>query len=132
MGVMFKNGIPYSTRSMDIPMQVIVDGMYMEGEALSMIPAMDVEAVEVLRRPGSLGIYGSMAAGGAILITTKQGDASYRKPMYTPGIMTYSPQGLSEVKEFQSPDYSTTTASEDRKSTRLNSSHVKISYAVFC
>src|SRR5690606_33262198 len=32
MGVMFKNGIPYSTRSMDIPMQVIVDGMYMEGE----------------------------------------------------------------------------------------------------
>src|SRR5690606_34824429 len=69
MGVMFKNGIPYSTRSMNTPMQVIVDGMYLEGEALSSIPAMDVAAVEVLRRPGSLGIYGSMGAGGVIIIT---------------------------------------------------------------
>src|SRR5690606_33265811 len=30
------------------------------------------------------------------------------------------------------PDTSRTSALEDRKSTRLNSSHVKISYAVFC
>src|SRR5438874_6325642 len=29
-------------------------------------------------------------------------------------------------------DLSTGTAAEDRKSTRLNSSHVEISYAVFC
>src|SRR5207302_3113435 len=30
------------------------------------------------------------------------------------------------------PDYLRRDASQDRKSTRLNSSHVKISYAVFC
>src|SRR5256885_3146501 len=36
----------------------------------------------------------------------------------------------SSIPELPIP--SATTASEDRKSTRLNSSHVVISYAVFC
>lgn len=105
-GVMFKQGIPYSTRSMNTPMQVIVDGMYMEGDALSMISAADVAAVEVLRRPGSLGIYGSMGAGGVIIVTTKIGNGNYTKNVYTPGVVTASPQGMYEIKEFQAPDYS--------------------------
>src|SRR5690606_39506772 len=36
------------------------------------------------------------------------------------------------VVEFQCIAHEGTTTREDRKSTRLNSSHVKISYAVFC
>src|SRR5690606_39461590 len=41
---------------------------------------------------------------------------------------------ISEVSNYQGYLDSThaVTYSEDRKSTRLNSSHVKISYAVFC
>src|SRR5690606_41866287 len=45
------------------------------------------------------------------------------------------PQSLGGIKVKEIRDYSTSTAHilyEDRKSTRLNSSHVKISYAVFC
>src|SRR3989442_11473036 len=38
-----------------------------------------------------------------------------------------------EVKNFESVSYEYAKSSlEDRKSTRLNSSHVRISYAVFC
>src|SRR5690606_41421677 len=33
---------------------------------------------------------------------------------------------------YTAPDTPTPAGSKDRKSTRLNSSHVKISYAVFC
>src|SRR5690606_5037460 len=77
MGVIFVNGVPYSTRSPNIPMQVIVDGAYLDGEALSMIPVFDVAAIEVLRRPGSLGIYGSMGAGGVIIVTTKRGGGDF-------------------------------------------------------
>src|SRR5690606_40007409 len=40
---------------------------------------------------------------------------------------------LSEVNFLATPEFTSITHnSTDRKSTRLNSSHVKISYAVFC
>src|SRR5256886_14983157 len=42
------------------------------------------------------------------------------------------PRGLLPLKFFFSSGLSTTTGEEDRKSTRLNSSHSQISYAVFC
>lgn len=106
LGVIFVNGVPYSTRSPNMPMQVIVDGLYLDGEALSMIPVFDVASVEVLRRPGTLGIYGSMGAGGVIIVTTKRGGGDYSADLYTPGIVTHSSQGLYEISSFQSPDYS--------------------------
>lgn len=105
-GVVFKQGIPYSTRSPNQPMQVILDGMYMEGDILSTIPPMDVAAIEVLRTPGNLGIYGSMGGGGIIIVTTKIGGGNYSSNLYTPGIVTFSPQGFYEISEFASPDYS--------------------------
>lgn len=105
-GVIFKQGTPYSTRSPNQPMQVILDGMYMEGDILSSIPPMDVAAIEVLRTPGNLGIYGSMGGGGIIIITTKIGGGNYSSNLYTPGIITFSPQGFYKISEFASPDYS--------------------------
>jgi len=117
MGVIFKNGIPYSTRSQNIPMQIIVDGMYLSEDALSSISPMDVGSIEVLRRPGSLGIYGSLGAGGVIIITTKQGDGSYSN-LHTPGIVTYSPQGIYEVKTFESPDYSNPEVNKNEQDLR--------------
>src|SRR3712207_8620281 len=35
-------------------------------------------------------------------------------------------------RAFESPEWSEMAPAEDRKSTRLNSSHANISYAVFC
>src|SRR5690606_42150177 len=43
------------------------------------------------------------------------------------------PKGRAQVQQVSSPEgRAASTFSQDRKSTRLNSSHVKISYAVFC
>lgn len=107
VGVMFRNGIPYSTRSFDQPMQIVMDGMFMEGDALAMINPFDVETIEVLRGIGNTAIYGSRGSGGVIIITTKRGDGGgYNRDLYTPGIVTHSPQGYYEVREFYVPDYS--------------------------
>jgi len=112
VGVIFRNGIPYSTRSMNQPMQIVVDGMFLEGDALEMINPFDVETIEVLRGVGNTTIYGSRGSGGVIVITTKRGDGGgYNRDLYTPGIVTHSPQGYYEVREFYVPDYSVPTDS---------------------
>lgn len=107
-GVIFQNGIPYSMRSQGTPMQVILDGMYVEPEMLSTINAFDVASIEVLRTIGNTAIYGSMGGGGVIVITTRRGDEPRKYPvnLYTPGIATVNPQGYAVVREFYSPDYS--------------------------
>ena len=105
-GVIFQNGVPYSTRSMNIPMGLIVDGMQMEGSELSLISAMDVETIEVLRNAHYLTMYGSFGAGGLIIITTKRGDGARAVSNYTPGLITHNPKGIYPTREFVSPDYS--------------------------
>lgn len=107
VGVIFRNGVPYSTRSMNQPMQIVLDGMFMESDALSMINPFDIETIEVLRGIGNTAVYGSRGGGGVIIITTKRGDSGlYNRDLYTPGVVTHSPQGYYEVREFYAPDYS--------------------------
>lgn len=110
-GVIFRNGVPYSTRSPNSPMTIVVDGMEMEAEFFSSISSMDVESVEVLRSGGYLTLYGS--SGGVLVITTKRGTIRSNASITSPGVTTYSPQGFSKIREFYSPDYSTNT--EDNK-----------------
>src|SRR5690606_41841867 len=67
----------------------------------------------------------SMSFGGKYLPITKD-DA-------TPGAITWDGQLESVFKEIDFLlSYIFQMSETDRKSTRLNSSHVKISYAVFC
>jgi len=82
--------------------------MYMDGESLSTISPMDVAAVEVLRNVGNTTIYGSYGAGGVLIITTRRGDQprKYQTDLYTPGILTFRPQGLYRARTFHAPDYS--------------------------
>lgn len=51
---------------------VIIDGFPVKG-GLSQINAADIKSVEILKDAASAAIYGSRAANGVILITTKQG-----------------------------------------------------------
>lgn len=107
LGVVFRNGVPYSTRSINQQMQIVLDGMYMEADALSFINPFDVETVEVLRGVSNTAIYGMRGGGGVLIITTKRGDSGgLNRDLYTPGIVTHSPQGYYEVREFYAPDYS--------------------------
>lgn len=53
--------------------QVIRGGVIGTGNALSFINPSDIESIEVLKDADATAIYGSRAANGAILITTKKG-----------------------------------------------------------
>ena len=68
---------------------VVVDGFPVP-DGLSMVSMGDVESIEVLKDAASAALYGSRAAGGVILITTKSGNikkSKYSFKMYK-GIKT--------------------------------------------
>ena len=55
---------------------VVVDGFPLsEGSSLNAVNPQDIATVDILKDPASAAIYGSRAANGVILITTKQGRA---------------------------------------------------------
>ena len=78
---------------------IVVDGAFFNGELADINPN-DVESMEVLKDASAAAIYGSRAANGVILITTKKGtsekptfrfntyygfsDWSYRMPLHSP------------------------------------------------
>jgi hypothetical protein len=122
LGVIFRNGVAYSTRSQGTPMQIIVDGAYVEDDFLSSLNAYDIGSIEVLRGIEYTSIYGSRGAGGVLVINTKRGnevgDDSYQR--YTPGLIRYSPKGFYKVRSFYSPQYDdpkTNAALADLRST---------------
>ena len=111
-GLMFQGGIPYLTRAGGRqPVQVILDGMYVEPDFIDAINIQDVETVEVLKSASNLAIYGSRGGGGILIITTKRGGGNYNYSSYAPGIITVTPKGYSYSREFYSPSYDTTAAS---------------------
>lgn len=64
---------------------VVVDG-YPVPDGLSMVNMGDIESIEVLKDAASSALYGSRAAGGVILITTKSGSedkTKYNFKMYS-------------------------------------------------
>ncbi|MFD2743184.1 hypothetical protein [Sphingobacterium populi] len=103
LGVYFQGGIPYNTRSRS-PMQIVLDGMYVEPDMLSTIPVMDIASIEVLRNINYTSIYGSFGGNGLIVITTKIG--SEGRMNYVPkGILSFTAKGISSAKEFYRPRY---------------------------
>lgn len=118
-GIIFQNGVPYSTRSMQgPPMQVVLDGMYIEATELEMINPSDVASVEVLRNVNYTSIYGSYGGGGLLIITSKTGLDARRN--YTPkGLITYSPKGYYISRKFYNPKYdlSQTDNTQDLRTT---------------
>ncbi|GAA4330698.1 TonB-dependent receptor plug domain-containing protein [Mucilaginibacter gynuensis] len=116
-GVIFKQGLPYSTRGPNSPMSIIIDGSPVEGDALSSISVPDVETIEVLRTVATTAIYGSRGAGGVIIITTKRGDGGRYDPSRwdAPGLIPYSPKGYYLAREFYSPKYDEESLSRNQQ-----------------
>lgn len=110
-GLVIQNGIPYLTRSMfgsfsgPVPMQLIVDGMYMEPSYLSVIAPTDVETIEILKSIGNTAIYGMRGGGGVLIITTKRGEPNMSPRSMASGIAAYSPKGYYMSRQFYSPKY---------------------------
>jgi hypothetical protein len=104
-GVRFSNGIPYLMRSLNWPMEIIIDGVPVDSDILHELNANDVESIEVLKTIGYTSIYGASGGGGVLLITTKRGSSDYHVQRYAPGIVTYSPKGYYLARTFYSPKY---------------------------
>jgi len=102
-GVTFQGGVPYNTRG-NVAMQIVLDGMYIEGDQLGSLNVMDIQSIEVLRSVNYTTIYGSNGAGGLIVITSKTG-ADARSNFTPKGIITIMPIGISPAKEFYKPVY---------------------------
>ncbi len=108
VGVIFRGGVPYSSRSPNQPMQIILDGVYMGADALRIVPPVDVASVEILRTIGNTAIYGSWGGGGVMIITTRRGDQPPRwgeRPGSTAGLTSFRQQGYYEVRPFPMVDY---------------------------
>ena len=103
MGVTWMNGAPYNTRG-NVPMQVVLDGMYIESDQLSMINVTDVESIEVLRNINHTAIYGQYGINGLLIITSKRGSSAMNNYVKK-GIVTIQPEGLYVNKTFYKPDY---------------------------
>ncbi|HYK77859.1 MAG TPA: TonB-dependent receptor plug domain-containing protein, partial [Daejeonella sp.] len=132
-GVTVMNGIAYLTRNLTssfsgpIPMQLVLDGIYVEPTFLSAINPRDIETIEVLKSASNTAIYGIMGGGGVLVITTKQGERNLSYRSYAPGILSYTPKGFYKVKEFYSPNYDdpkTNTKIADLRSTIYWNPHI--------
>lgn len=118
-GLLIQNGKAYLARNNGAPMQIILDGMYVEPDFMDNIQPFDVETIEILKNIGNTAIYGSRGSGGVIIITTKRGGGDLSYSRYSPGIITYAPKGYYAVREFYSPQYTpgNTLSGPDKRTT---------------
>ncbi len=68
------DGVPYSSETLGI-----INSTLQNGSPLNFINPADIESIEILKDADATSIYGSRAANGAILITTKKGKAGKMK-----------------------------------------------------
>src|SRR5690606_39956982 len=98
------------------------------------IAVTDMESIDVIKEASRTGIYGTRGANWVVIVTTKSPKAGKTSISYNNYFQSkYMPKELGVLSPYEFTllqyEYGDNT---DRKSTRLNSSHVKISYAVFC
>ena len=72
------DGIPVSNSNLTTTGQATGNGGIDYGNAIQDLNADDIASVSVLKGPNAAALYGSRAANGAVVITTKSGDASAR------------------------------------------------------
>jgi TonB-linked SusC/RagA family outer membrane protein len=73
------DGVPYTSQVLPSTYAPQLGGAGQETSPFNFINASDIERIEVLKDADATAIYGSRAANGAILITTKQGKAGLSK-----------------------------------------------------
>jgi hypothetical protein len=125
-GVQFaQDGTPYRTHSTHLkgpkPMVIVVDGNMMSGSQMNNINASDIYSIEVLESGGSLALYGSDAADGALIITTKRGtDGSFVTSDTPTKLISYPFAGFNKPRTFYLPKYNpldTGTKKPDKRTT---------------
>lgn len=116
---------------------IVVDGYPISG-GLEMVNSSDVESIEILKDAASSAIYGSRAASGVILITTKSGMAD--KPSYNVKVSSGFKKTYKRVERYSMEEYITIRRSmkaaydeymtSTGSSSRLNINNELAAYAV--
>lgn len=89
----------FSSINTDSGPLIVVDG-YPVPDGMSFVNPQDVESVEVLKDAASAAIYGSRAANGVILITTKSGASSTPKISFKTYYGARDPYKLNDIMTF--------------------------------
>jgi hypothetical protein len=89
------------------PMVIIIDGIVFKQnqDPFGMINMNDIYSIEVLTSLSYLTIYGSQAAGGALIVTTKRGGEKSHAPATPFGLLSFAYNGFYRSREFYSPKY---------------------------
>ena len=80
------------------------------GDGISNLNPNDIESINVLKGASAASLYGSQAANGVILITTKKGKAGVRRVEFSSGFTT---DKVAYLPEFQNSFGQTATGSEE-------------------
>ncbi|ASU36489.1 carboxypeptidase regulatory-like domain-containing protein [Mucilaginibacter xinganensis] len=95
-------------------MLIVVDGIpQLDDKSTNNIPyspldgldASQVESVEILLGTHGAAIYGSIASGGAVIVTTKTGRRINNYYKEAPGVITVKPIGFYKARQFYVPKY---------------------------
>lgn len=103
------DGIPFPQLSTNT-LSAIYTGYGLTTDAIASLNAEDIEDVSILSGPSAAALYGSDAANGAILITTKKGKATHRPAIHVSQSTTFSKPFV--MPEFQNQYYQWNTASD--------------------
>ncbi len=82
---------------------IVVDGFPYGGD-LNAIPASDIESITVLKDASATALYGSRAANGVIIVTTKRGDRD-RTEFNVRGTVGFSDRGIPEYDRVSINEY---------------------------
>ncbi|MGZ3871714.1 MAG: carboxypeptidase regulatory-like domain-containing protein [Mucilaginibacter sp.] len=102
---------------------LILDGMFFEQREQgqpNILTELDVDQIESIEylEVHYAAIYGSRAAGGALVITTKRAKKINNYYKEAPGVVVYSAKGFYKAREFYTPKYDADQLNINRKDLR--------------
>jgi outer membrane cobalamin receptor len=94
-------------RGMGAPLYLL-DGVPISENSLSMINQFDINRIEILKGPGTTGIYGGRGSGGVIAFFSEMGTMEEIDPEGGKHIIVHQAAGFNRIRQFYSPKYETT------------------------
>lgn len=94
-------------RGMGTPLYLL-DGVPISENSLNMINQFDISRIEILKGPGTTGIYGGRGSGGVIAFFSKMGTMEEIDPEGGKHIIVHQASGFDRIRQFYSPKYETT------------------------
>jgi hypothetical protein len=89
------------------PVVIILDGVLFQQSQrpFDMINIKDIYSIEALTNGSYLALYGTLAPGGALIVTTRRGMSPEQHVAASPGLIRFPFNGFYKSREFYSPKY---------------------------